>query len=237
MLGVWGHKLQVEQLARAVAARFEALQHKPTAPKEAAAVAALCGKKQSSEEEEEDERGKDAVSACACVACAVAYLVGNPSDPERHSHACETARFVAESVVVSENARAACSSAAQLAQQADVERNPRQAAIPLLVFAPECAALCLALTHLLRRTQLVPTALQSTAAAGGGTAQSLRFALVGALLGAQNGAWCVPPALWEQVAACPFERFGKRVPADQQAAGTDEAAAAVVASAPTTLPK
>lgn len=231
VLGVWGHRLPVEQLAVLVADRCSDLSVRDEKQQEEGEE----GEQEQAREKE--ERMKDVSGACACVACAVAYLVASPGDAQRHEHAYATACYVAESVVPADGAAAACRAAAQLAHDADIERSARQAAIPLLVFAPECAALCLALTHLLRRTPLVP-ALESTAAAGGGRAQSLRFALVGALAGALHGAWCVPPALWDQLATCPLYDYGTtraRVPESALPAAADAALATVLAHAPTTL--
>lgn len=240
VLGVWGHRLPVEQLAVLVADRCSDLSIKDKGDDDGE------GNKQGTEGEEQgeeqkqeqkEERLRDVSAACACVACAVAYLVGNPGDAERHAHAHATACYVAESVVPADGAAAACRAAAQLAHDADIARSARQAAIPLLVFAPECAALCLALTHVLRRTLLVP-ALESTAAAGGGRAQSLRFALVGALAGALHGAWCVPAALWDQLVTCPLYAYGTtraQVPEDALPAAVDAALPAVLESAPSSL--
>lgn len=238
VLGVWGHRLPVEQLALLVADRCSELSMKTAGAAEATKTATATTEEEAREKEEEEEsRMRDVSGVCACVACAVAYLVGNAGDAQRHEHAYATACFVAESVVRADGAAAACRAAAQLARDADIERSARQAAIPLLVFAPAPAALCLALAHLLRRAPLVP-ALESTAAAGGGRAQSLRFALVGAALGALHGAWCVPPTLWEQLTTCPLYDYGTtraQVPEDALPSAADSALPIVLAHAPSSL--
>ena len=171
-LGLWGRKLPPEQLAQFVVEAAGATNLEDPAP-----------------------------PASACVALAVAYLAENADDPQRHTHAFETARYLADTVFHSESLLTWL----ETASTATAEGFDKNNLGALAMFGPLGSVFCLAFMQLLLKTPYVQ-ALEEAAALGG--AVSTNAAVVGTLLGAYWGAWAVPTAWKDAVLNHTTERVG-----------------------------